>query len=291
MDKYQKYWPGIVVAGVVVLFVIASLVPIYQLRLGSNFQAIFESDDIKRKLALCAEVESQIEEVSCQIEVLRSDGQLQQSAFLARIQRDSAAFTKGLMLAGFVGLLLSGVGIYLIFQTFRETRNLAADTRRIGEAQVRPYLHISDLSVKVTRDGRLVFALKCKNTGLSPAYDVIASLGFDSSELKLGTLYAEFGTLPSQTEFTREIRLKDELFTGEKLEYDKTIAVDLVLFYRSIFSSKNGLDGYFSYRLRVLNKSGRLRAAIGHKPTLSKGYINKRCLLHLKAYEIAKEGD
>jgi hypothetical protein len=64
-------------------------------------------------------------------------------------QQDVALFTRALAWAAGIGILVSGVGVGLIFETLRATRDLTKETQRIGEAQTRAYVAIGEVKIKI----------------------------------------------------------------------------------------------------------------------------------------------
>ena len=72
-----------------------------------------------------------------------------------------------------VGAIISVTGIYLLFVSLRHTRTAIADTREIGEAQVRAYLSVSaddgEFPIIGYKTLRPSAETKIRNYGASPA--------------------------------------------------------------------------------------------------------------------------
>lgn len=81
--------------------------------------------------------------------------------------RDAAVFTVRLTIAG---LVLGLIGTLYLVRTFDETRRVTVETARIGEAQLRSYLSVADLTLEATRVGGVFnLSLVLRNSGQSPA--------------------------------------------------------------------------------------------------------------------------
>lgn len=107
-------------------------------------------------------------------------------------QRDlvaqEAAALWGFWIALFAGLQMAAtiVGLAFIKRTLdatwgavekageavQATKESAAETRRIGEAQVRAYLNVIGLTMLITNEGLLQLCVEMKNSGQSPAIDL-----------------------------------------------------------------------------------------------------------------------
>jgi hypothetical protein len=84
---------------------------------------------------------------------------------------------------GIAAFFLSAWAVWLLYATLKATRKMiteaerttkaaedaVAETRRIGEAQVRAYIAITEVSLTVSNDDRPVFDIKYINSGNSPA--------------------------------------------------------------------------------------------------------------------------
>jgi hypothetical protein len=90
-------------------------------------------------------------------------------------QQDMAFWALITAIVGAGGLLISIGGVYLLFQSLRQTRTAITNDREIGEAQVRAYLSVESPeqhSIDIRPNQIFKAELKIKNTGQSPAYNV-----------------------------------------------------------------------------------------------------------------------
>lgn len=91
-------------------------------------------------------------------------------------QQSMAESTRGVHWAAWFTVIFTCLGAYLLWQTLLSTQDVVAETRRIGEAQTRAYLTIDDGVVFPNQSQTfLSYKLKLKNTGSSPAKDIIIS--------------------------------------------------------------------------------------------------------------------
>ncbi|MGP1274200.1 MAG: hypothetical protein ACQRW7_02130 [Caulobacterales bacterium] len=112
---------------------------------------------------------------SCLAERIDTNHQQQHAEADIQAQLDMASWTYAILWVGIVGIVVSVVGIALIFETLRETRTLTIETRRIGEAQVRAYISSDGFAVKLLAGEAgeiqaVKFIPRIKNTGQSPAF-------------------------------------------------------------------------------------------------------------------------
>ncbi|MBE0453638.1 MAG: hypothetical protein IBX58_08160 [Roseovarius sp.] len=106
-------------------------------------------------------------------------------------QTEMALWAFWMLIVTTVVAIITGFGVFYVWQTLRATREMVQDTRRmaidareIGEAQVRAYLSIESVIIKVfcNIDSTLswIAILKIRNSGQSPARNV--TISFDKSE-------------------------------------------------------------------------------------------------------------
>ena len=87
-------------------------------------------------------------------------------------QETTAGWTIVMSTAAIFGIVLSVVGVALIWGTFRETRETNQITREIGRAQVRAYLFFEVHETKLHARRRPSAVVIVKNFGSSPAIDI-----------------------------------------------------------------------------------------------------------------------
>lgn len=96
-------------------------------------------------------------------------------------QRSSALWAKIMGIAALIGMGLSGVGVILVWITFRETRKANDIAGDIGFKQLRAYVTVenaiqSDVSFTGDNNGFLPVCLTLHNSGSTPATDVRVNL-------------------------------------------------------------------------------------------------------------------
>jgi hypothetical protein len=93
-------------------------------------------------------------------------------------QQQMAEWARWMLTATVVMGVITTLGVVFVWQTLEATRQMALDTRRIGEAQVRAYLTFSGSEVAYgSEDGPATYFLvrpRFKNTGQSPGMIVYA---------------------------------------------------------------------------------------------------------------------
>lgn len=82
----------------------------------------------------------------------------------------------------FFSLVISMIGLITIYMSLKHTRDALHNTKTFGIAQTCAYLHVSSVE-KSEIEGWLI---KCKNTGNSPALDVIISSYVQSTKPPVG---------------------------------------------------------------------------------------------------------
>lgn len=176
---------------VTVFFLFLALVSVilhsvYQDRVLGNLPEIYEKRAESRIAFECADVAD--EGIAyCRNEVSELEARRLQEHLGLYTQQSIAASTFGMLLASAAAVFLTLIGVYLLKETLRQTvaANEAAQeavrvTREVGEAQVRAYLSVGFLSVKIEQMDldsiHLLFSYSVKNTGLSPANNVAVKI-------------------------------------------------------------------------------------------------------------------
>lgn len=120
----------------------------------------------------------------------------------AKAARDAANWAGGVLVAAWAETLVTLAGVVLVALTLGAARRSAKaaeknieETRRIGEAQVRAYVAISDVTVSFDKEGDPTVAIGAKNTGDSPARDFkwFPSIQYFSGEKKRTETVADLG--------------------------------------------------------------------------------------------------
>lgn len=86
-------------------------------------------------------------------------------------------------LAQWIMMAFTIAAAWLLFSTLKATQRMADDSRRIGEAQTRAYMFVSQIEIgqfDEDKPGRISAIVHIKNCGVTPAYDVTINsiLGF-----------------------------------------------------------------------------------------------------------------
>lgn len=114
-----------------------------------------------------------LECVTQQIEATREH---EQSEYDLQAQQDMSDWAFWMMLLATGSLTLGVVGVWYVRETLRATREGTSATiteaRRIGEAQVRCYLSITNVTMTIHKDGLIDFIAEAANSGQSPAKNV-----------------------------------------------------------------------------------------------------------------------
>ncbi len=104
----------------------------------------------------------------------RAEGQLEkrqaehdQADLIA--QRKAALWTSIMGIAALLGMGLSVVGVVVVWFTFRETRRGNEIQRRIGEAQTRSYISVTEAFADLSEEKVPQIGFTLKNSGQSPA--------------------------------------------------------------------------------------------------------------------------
>ena len=88
-------------------------------------------------------------------------------------QRKSALWTSIMGLAALMGMGLSAIGVYLVWTTFRATREANDISRDTAKRQLRAYLIGKDHRIeRFFNNGRTKFVVHLHNSGQTPAYEV-----------------------------------------------------------------------------------------------------------------------
>ncbi len=109
--------------------------------------------------------------------------------------------------------------VYLVWKTLVTTQDMARDTQRIGEAQVRAYLSITEVRAVVVENTPDILAFEIevsiRNSGQSPASDVrvrIEECGGICPDTESG-----FGMIPANSEIERQ-RINVRFIRADKRE-------------------------------------------------------------------------
>lgn len=278
----RKYWFPTAAGGAILALLLLVALPVHQYHQhwDREHQSAYQAGDLRHALDRCAQMAGLADRAACQLEAIEADRQARQTAYAAKTQQHVATFTMGIMLAGAIGLTLSGFGVILIYLTLKETRSLTHETRRIGEAQVRAYADVKKATVALNADGTARVAVQCTNTGQSPAYDVVASVS-----LNMGSpLHVYIGTIAAQSSADSDISINKHMLI-EAFDDGKSsnTTMDMVLFYKDVFREGTLKE----FNLHLLNMSevrGRRKISVQRVVTPMKHFVDARMEHHERAY-------
>ena len=120
-----------------------------------------------------------IDWLTCLADNVGTDSSVKQAEYDLKAQQDMAAWAFGMLIATVWLTLITLFGVFFVWRTLVATQKMSLDTREIGEAQARAYLHVDFIQVGTevfaNADGsNLKFFAKIKviNSGATPAYGV-----------------------------------------------------------------------------------------------------------------------
>lgn len=203
----KRYW--IVVAifvGLALLGLIFSVVHYYSYNASERQKASSAREYATKEQVICAELEA-ILRPECILKEIKTAEENKQSAEDLRAQQEMSVWAYSLLLVSILALLVSGVGIFLIYKTLVATqqaaryaadtlkqaqdateaaKDTAFQTKRIGDQQLRARLSISNLDAapKFGYDGGsfsnfysgIEVTIEGTNAGILPATDIEGSV-------------------------------------------------------------------------------------------------------------------
>jgi hypothetical protein len=105
----------------------------------------------------------------CIVEAATSDGDAKQSEYGLQAQQDIAAWAFGMLIVTVWMAVVTLPGVFFVGWTLFVTRQMAVETRKIGEAQVRAYPSVSAITVNSICNGIPSWNVAVRNSGNSPA--------------------------------------------------------------------------------------------------------------------------
>ena len=203
-------------------------------------------------------------------------------------QRKAALWAEMMGGAAVVGMGLSIVGVFLVWITFVATREGNKITERIGEAQTRCYLRVTNVRVKIWKGSVPEIYCTIKNSGNSPARSlkIVHEIEYIILSKDTDTLGLDTGLSDMRgPEDTYEITAGDEfevpkfpiadnfsdpvLRAFESKDYSLCIKVVVSLTWQDVFGVEDGLQsrwtglvGDFQGTVFVLDRHENVRAQI-----------------------------
>jgi hypothetical protein len=112
----------------------------------------------------------------CAREIVAAEHEQQRSEADLQWQREAAQWAWWAVIVALGQGLVGAVGLWALLRTIRQgddalnvAREANNETRHIGEAQVRCYVHLAEATVKINQWGAVVVRIVFKNIGQSPA--------------------------------------------------------------------------------------------------------------------------
>lgn len=259
----------------------------------TDYEAAFpQHESVKSLVPAIQGVEAAIRDL---ISTLTPDvTQIQREEKDVEAQTQMAFWAKAMFWAAFFSVVLTALGIILIWRTLIYTREAAKSaaaavdqanaatvaakdgvsvTQRIGEAQVRAYFGIEVLSGDVVEGRPLVFTIKITNHGQSPAMNVsfAATAFIRSADWKWGSeqLPAPEGSrpmmmLPSGGSFTTPVDMIPPVIldgthiaalrSGQALAFASGVC-----FYQDVFGQEWETSFRFEFSQEYCFRSGKVR--------------------------------
>jgi hypothetical protein len=177
-DRYRDQHGSILGFAVFVCLVIVALIGWYE-----GFKRGQESHQSASADAYKDQAETKIQETcfalsgasqtECIAEAVRGSREQQRSEEDLDAQQQMAEWARWMLIATVVMAATTGFGVVFVWQTLAATQQMAKDTRRIGEAQVRAYMNLASGNLKA--EGRSVVAeIVINNFGQTPAKDMVS---------------------------------------------------------------------------------------------------------------------
>ena len=114
----------------------------------------------------------------CVTEVITTTNEHERAQDDLEAQTKMALWAFWMLVATVVMAAITALGVIFVWQTLKATQKMASETTRIGEAQVRAYLHAKIIALECDNFGSVEITIKVKNTGQSPAHAIGFEYGF-----------------------------------------------------------------------------------------------------------------
>lgn len=114
-----------------------------------------------------------IDWLTCLANNVSTDGSIKQAEYDLKAQQDMSAWALGMLIATIWLTVITLLGVFFVWRTLKATQDMAKETTRIGEAQVRAYLAIKQIHLGFESGSKSpTVELAIENTGQSPAQDI-----------------------------------------------------------------------------------------------------------------------
>ena len=112
--------------------------------------------------------------LTCLVDKLSTDGSVKQSEYDLKAQQDMASWALAMLIVTVWLTLITSLGVLFVWFTLKETRLMATETTRIGEAQTRGYLTVDAgnsqffMTEKIHVFDNEKLSIRFRNSGVSP---------------------------------------------------------------------------------------------------------------------------
>ncbi len=159
-------------------------------------------------------------------------------------QSDMARWALWMLIVTAAMTVATGIGVVFVWRTLLATQMMAADTREIGEAQVRAYLSCVGSRFIVDSKGQQGVVYMLANSGQSPAVNVSALVRVSVNPRDSDTQIQSndltpilWGDIPAGQ--TRELACKIFSAMGKKVADATNITIATEISYRTVFSKSD----------------------------------------------------
>lgn len=122
---------------------------------------------------VCADSGTFLSQIGCAFDQMRSQQEQERAKADLNAQQDMSVWAQAMFWATLVAIVVSAGGIVLVYETLRETRNMAAETQKFSKAELRAYVSpIQFLIWGLAPEERIMVAFQIKNFGQTPAHTV-----------------------------------------------------------------------------------------------------------------------
>jgi hypothetical protein len=152
-------------------------------------------------------------------------------------KHDGTLVTSKDTLANWLVAIFSFIAALFLWLTLRATQEMAKDTRRIGEAQVRAYLDVKLVRIEAGEIGKSfwTFQISVANRGQSPASQVYVQVKVGERE-SLSTVFPDLGSGDDCEGGVVVLDLPDDAFIRPKRVPYKSLGVCVTVRFLDVFS-------------------------------------------------------
>lgn len=181
--------------------------------------------------------------------IVQTQDTTEQDLYL-RTQQDMAEWNFGSFLVSVFGFLLSGGSLIALLASLRYTQISLKQTKEaneisstIGQAQVRAYIAIEDISIAINNSKNLGISISVKNTGQSPATFLEACFQYrvtnSSNEAKSSSIYRVLPDISANQVFNEPMTFDiDETFDFIELGDSIFVTLECAVFAKDVFDKE-----------------------------------------------------